>query len=301
MKEATLILTAAAGLIMANFVRANEGDTPNATNDQNKAIEVVANFLNDLHRSDNAHLVTTSLFSPYASGSHHYLVAKAFVSFYNHETQRTIGILVDIEANWTFEVSEQQLDYFVRTGDRTYLPHPPNLDPLAADKPGYQANPQPAVPPPAPAPPIVQPTPEPTPVPTVVVNPYADEFTFITNLNKALDTHNWNYVTRFTVSGHVNYFGHAKVSNDFIIKDMLDDDRNYSWVKSVIDPDSFTHEISNEYSPHWSGPMNYDSITEYTEARESNGRMHRATVRMTVGYTLVNGMPNIYALVLKVL
>ena len=66
---------------------------------------------------------------PYASGKHHYLIAKTFVIFYNHETQRTIGILVDMDANWMFELSEEQLDYFVRTGDRSHFPQPPDLDP----------------------------------------------------------------------------------------------------------------------------------------------------------------------------
>ena len=59
---------AAAGLVMANFVRANEGDTRNATNDQTQATEIVENFLNDVHRLDNIRLVKTSLFVPYASG-----------------------------------------------------------------------------------------------------------------------------------------------------------------------------------------------------------------------------------------
>jgi hypothetical protein len=302
MRKATLILTAAAGLIMANFVRANEGDTPNATNDQTKATELLESFLNDVHRSDNVRLVKTSLFFPYASGTHHYLIAKAFVTFYNHETQQKIGVLVETVDNWTFELSEEQLDYFVRTGDRTHLPLPPNLDPLAADKPGYQAYPRPVDPPPVALPPVVQPTPPPSPEPTIVVtNPYADELTFINNISQSFDTHDWSYITRLTVSGNVNYFGHLKASNNFIIRDMQGDARNYAWVKSITYPDSFTHEVSNEYSSRWSGPMIYDSIAENTEAMERNGRLHRASVRMTVGYTLVNGLPNIYALVLKVL
>jgi hypothetical protein len=150
-------------------------------------------------------------------------------------------------------------------------------------------------------PPVVQPTPSQTPEPTIVTNPYANELTFINNISQSFDKHDWSYVTRFTVSGNVNYFGHLGASNNFIVRDMLGDARNYAWVKSTTYPDSFTHEVSNEYSSRWSGPMIYDSITEYTEAMESNGRLHRASVRMTVGYTLVNGSPNIYALVLKVL
>jgi hypothetical protein len=82
-------------------------------------------------------------------------------------------------------------------------------------------------------------------------------------------------------------------NSDFIIRDMRGDARNYAWVKSVTYPDSFTHEVD--------GAMVYDSITQYSEAMENNGRMHRATVRLTVGYTVENGMPSVYALVLKVI
>jgi hypothetical protein len=66
-------------------------------------------------------------------------------------------------------------------------------------------------------------------------------------------------------------------------------------------PDTFTHEISNEYSPHWNGPMIYDSINVYSVITETNGRIHRAMTRLTVGYTVNNGVLGIYALVMKVL
>jgi len=82
---------------------------------------------------------------------------------------------------------------------------------------------------------------------------------------------------------------------------MNNDARSYAAVNYTYYPDTFTHEVSNEYSPHWVGPMLYDTITTYTEAREFNGRVHRATTRFTVGYTVVNGVTNIYAMVLKVI
>jgi hypothetical protein len=47
--------------------------------------------------------------------------------------------------------------------------------------------------------------------------------------------------------------------------------------------------------------MIYDSITVYTEALENSGRMHRATERLTVGFTAEGESTTIYALVLKVL
>jgi hypothetical protein len=64
---------------------------------------------------------------------------------------------------------------------------------------------------------------------------------------------------------------------------------------------AFTHEVSGEYSAHWNGPMIYDSINVYSEVQERFGRLHRALTRLTVGYTVENGVPNIYGLVLKVL
>jgi hypothetical protein len=62
---------------------------------------------------------------------------------------------------------------------------------------------------------------------------------------------------------------------------------------------SFRHEISNECSVRWNGPMIYDSITVYQEVWERNGIYHHANVRFTVGYTLPDN--RVYALVMKVL
>jgi hypothetical protein len=66
-------------------------------------------------------------------------------------------------------------------------------------------------------------------------------------------------------------------------------------------PEKFTHEVSDEHSCRWDGPMIYDSITVYTEALENNGRLHKPTTRLTVGYTVQDQHISIYALVLKVL
>jgi hypothetical protein len=63
--------------------------------------------------------------------------------------------------------------------------------------------------------------------------------------------------------------------------------------------DSFRHDISDEYSSRWDGPMIYDSLTVYQEVWERNGVYHHANVRFTVGYTLPDN--RVYALVLKVL
>ena len=129
---------------------------------------------------------------------------------------------------------------------------------------------------------------------------YPSPMEWVVNVNDALSRHNYNYLTRFT-SGSINYFGHLRTSDAYIIRDMQNDAYHYFDSNSTYYPDTFTHEVSNEYSPRWSGPMIYDSITTYSETQEKGGRMHRATIRLTVGYTFVNNATTIYALVMKVL
>jgi hypothetical protein len=109
----------------------------------------IQQYLDDIYKGGNTQLVDTSLFSPYSSGDHRYLIAKAYITFYNQNPRQEIrGILKDVDSGWTFSIAEAQLDYFVRTGDRTSLPQTPNLDPNAAlqppfTDPGLTANPSP--------------------------------------------------------------------------------------------------------------------------------------------------------------
>jgi Trypsin-like peptidase domain len=125
---------------------------------------------------------------------------------------------------------------------------------------------------------------------------------FVTMVNQALDNHDWRTLTAMTVNGLVNYFGHKHVTNAFIAQDMQNDSRNYSWVHSTVYPNTFTHEVSDQYSSYWNGPMIYDSINMYSEAMERNGKLHKATTRLTVGYVVdSSGRPAIYSLTLKVL
>jgi hypothetical protein len=118
-------------------------------------------------------------------------------------------------------------------------------------------------------------------------------------MNKALTDHDWQTITQYAVDGRVNYFGKRHVSNDYIRRDMQEDERNYSSSHNILYPDTVTHEVSNEYSSQWTGPMLYDSITVYSEVRERQGRLHKALTRLTLGYTIENGRPSIYALALK--
>jgi hypothetical protein len=250
--------------------------------DKPAAASRIQNFLDDVYKGGNTQLVDTSLFSPYSSGDHHYLIAKAYITFYNENVRQQIrGILLDVDSGWTFSITPEQLDYFVRTGDRSYLPQPPNLDPNA----------------PLQTPDNFEQHPTPTHPPTPNKNPSS----FIVALSRALDTHDWQTITNYTISGSVNYFGHLRVSNSFIRQDMQGDARTYASDRSIVYPETFTHEVSDEYSPRWDGPMIYDSITVYTEALENNGRLHKARTRLTVGYTVQDQHISVYALVLKVM
>jgi hypothetical protein len=250
----------------------------------------IQSLLDDVYRHDNVKLIDNSSYSPYSSGSHRYLIAKAYVTFYGQNpNQRTLGILFDLDTGWTFSITEQQLDYFVRTGDRTYLPTPPNLDPDRADSPEFSPENQPP-----PFPPTRNQFEYTTPAPA------SNDAAFIISLDRAMDRHDWQSIVAYT-SGSINYFGRTHSTNDYIRRDMIGDSNNYRWVHSTVYPNTFTREVSSEYSPKWYGPMIYDSITVYTEALENNGRLHRANTRLTVGFTARGEDTTIYALVLKVL
>ena len=115
---------------------------------------------------------------------------------------------------------------------------------------------------------------------------------------EALSTHNSNFLTSYTAD-HINYFGRTNTIDPYIVADMANDARRYSRYHNQYNMDSFRHEVSNEYSARWEGPMIYDAITVYQEVWETNGTYHHASVRFTVGYTLPDN--RVYALVLKVL
>jgi hypothetical protein len=143
---------------------------------------------------------------------------------------------------------------------------------------------------------------QPTPVPTSATEiPSADPWEFIVSVEKDLNDHNLRDLASHLVDGHVNYFGHRLATVQYVAHDMESDAVNYPTSQTKYYPDTFTHEISNEYSLHWNGPMIYDSINVYSVVTERNGRIHRAMTRLTVGYTVNNGVFGIYALVMKVL
>jgi hypothetical protein len=125
-------------------------------------------------------------------------------------------------------------------------------------------------------------------------------------VNKALhwiSTHNGSSLIHHTLDKRVNYFGSERTSNAFIEQDInstaharqmskpLEIAHEYLFDEPVLDTQRFTHEVSNEYSKNWVGPMLYDSIDVHAKS---------GWARFTVGYTFINGTTSIYALVLKV-
>jgi hypothetical protein len=148
----------------------------------------------------------------------------------------------------------------------------------------------------------VQATPQPAPTTSESQTENTAQANLVMTVNRALDNHDWRTLTAMTVNGLVNYFGHRHVTNSYIAQDMQNDSRNYAWVHSTVYPNTFAHEVSDQYSSYWSGPMIYDSINMYSEAMERNGKIHKATTRLTVGYVVdSSGRPAIYSLTLKVL
>jgi hypothetical protein len=139
-------------LAFAQIISSVANPTPpaeiaNLVHDKASAASKIEELLDAVYKGEDTHLVDNSVFSPYSSGDHSYLIAKAYITFYTEQLRQQVrGILLDVNSGWIFSTTEAQLDYFVRTGDRTYLPQPPNLDPngalqTASTDPGLTADP----------------------------------------------------------------------------------------------------------------------------------------------------------------
>jgi hypothetical protein len=126
---------------------------------------------------------------------------------------------------------------------------------------------------------------------------------FVSKVLHWISTHDGSSLIGYTVDEHVNYFGGTRMPNAFIEQDVngtphvqhvskpLEIAHSYLFDKPVLNTQNFTHEVSNEYSEHWVGPMLYDSLDVQTK---------KGWVRFTVGYTVAEDTTAIYALVLKV-
>jgi hypothetical protein len=69
----------------------------------------IQKFLDAIYKSGNTQLVDNSLFSTYSSGDHRYLIAKAYITFYNENVRQQVrGILLDVDSGWTFFITPEQ-------------------------------------------------------------------------------------------------------------------------------------------------------------------------------------------------
>jgi len=176
--------------------------------------------------------------------------------------------------------------------------------------------------------PIPAPTPTPSPPsaqPTIIINnnivnspsapvpapppaqqqggsiPVLQPWDFIVDVWTHYSNYDSAWITAFTQDQMTNYFDQRRASNYRIIRDMAQDSRRYSQWRATYYPETFWRETSNEYSPNWQGAMIYDHIDMQSNVYENGDRWHHARVRFTVGYTHVNHVLKIYALIYQVL
>jgi hypothetical protein len=242
--------------------------------------ETAKAFLEELYRSIGSPFTVVNVgpFELRTLNGEDYLLAKAWVTARNG-TQVVVGVVNDFNHDWKCTIGLAEFNRFLQTGNRRILGQPdlnlPSETPVPQQRqPDLNLSPEPQ---------------------------QERQDDFILKIQAALNDHDWRTITSFSQDGQVNYFGHRYSSNAYIIRDMENDASTYSWSHSTYYPGTFTHEISNAYSPRWNGPMIYDSINVYSEIQERHGRLHRALTRLTVGYTVEDGVITVYALALKVL
>jgi hypothetical protein len=103
-------------------------------------------------------------------------------------------------------------------------------------------------------------------------------------------------LTGMTVEGETNYFGHQNATDDYIAGDMQSDSRRYEWVHSNFYPNTFKNIDGHGRLPDGT-PVFFASMNFYTEARERNGTMHKATRRLIVAYAVnASGHTAIYSI-----
>jgi hypothetical protein len=90
------------------------------------------------------------------------------------------------------------------------------------------------------------------------------------------------------------------VTVQYIAQDMENDRRLYRSSQVTYYAVTLTHEISNEYSPHWNGPSLYDSSDVYSFFAERNGRPPYVDPSNRRLHSEQRS-PGIYALVMRVL
>jgi hypothetical protein len=153
----------------------------------------------------------------------------------------------------------------------------------------------------SPAPVIVTPAPERPVYVTETAPSYAAPIGLIKWTIETVNNHNWQALAPYMADGHLNYFGTRRATVYSVRREMESDACHYGHWTANWDVNTFSRHSSDEYSPYWVGPMQYDELTAYVTVDEPGVRVHRALERLTVGYTYVNGELKIYALTMRVL
>jgi hypothetical protein len=139
------------------------------------------------------------------------------------------------------------------------------------------------------------------PAPQAPVDDSPKPWTFVLYVWKQFSDHNISAMTSLCQDGLTNYFGHRFTSLGAIATNMNQDRQRYGDWKVTYYPATFWHEVSQEYSRYWTGPMMYDHIDMDSDVYEYGVRWHHAHVRFIVGYTNVGGTVQIYSLTYQVL
>jgi hypothetical protein len=114
----------------------------------------------------------------------------------------------------------------------------------------------------------------------------ADQGALIFRILKAVETHDYQTLSIYTLNKGTDYFGHKNSSSAFIQQDMTQDARSYKWCRFV--PDFSTFQTA----------LGHDSIEYDSDVLDSRGKEHKARCRLDIYYTPTSS-PRLQSLSLK--
>src|SRR5271165_6717282 len=94
-KPLLMLLIALSPIISALANSTPPAEIASLINDKASAASKIEELLDAVYKGENTHLVDNSVFSPYSSGDHRYLIAKAYITFYTESVRQQVwGILL---------------------------------------------------------------------------------------------------------------------------------------------------------------------------------------------------------------
>jgi hypothetical protein len=118
--------------------------------------------------------------------------------------------------------------------------------------------------------------------------PDSDQSSFIVQILKAIENHDYRTLLDYTLGETIDYFGRQNSTNAYIEQDMRQDARSYRWCR--FDPDFGTFRTS----------AGHDAIEYDSDAMDARGKEHKARCRLDIYYTPTPS-PRLQALSLAVL